>query len=141
MIDINSFPADSRVWIYISNREFTSNEVAFIESELKSFLDSWNTHGTPLNANGFCFEKQAIVIVANEEDVKASGCSMDKISKLIQHFNSTLKINLLDRFNVLVYSNEGWQIQQYSPSNYENGIHSNLLSWQEFTSRIEVVKE
>ena len=46
-----SFSPESRVWIYASNRELTSEEVEIASTELSDFVTSWNAHGKALNAD------------------------------------------------------------------------------------------
>jgi len=46
------FNNDSKVWIYQSNRLFTLHEAIEIEDLLKNFVNSWNSHGTPVK--GLC---------------------------------------------------------------------------------------
>ena len=69
-----------------------------------------------MNATGFVFEKHAIVIVANEEGVQASGCSMDKINHLVRQMGAELGIDFFARMNTLVKENDQWVLSTFNPS-------------------------
>ena len=66
-----------------------------------------------MNATGFVFEDLALVLVANEEGVKASGCSMDKINHQVKRISEEIGINCLDRMNTLVLDQNEWIIARY----------------------------
>jgi hypothetical protein len=69
-----------------------------------------------MNAAGFVFENHALVIVANEAGVQASGCSMDKINHQIRQMGSELGIDFFARMNTLVKENDQWILSQFDPS-------------------------
>ena len=67
-----------------------------------------------MNASGFVFAQSALVLVANEDGVKASGCSMDKINHLVKQMGSVLGIDYFNRMNTLVWANNTWQLSTFS---------------------------
>ncbi len=92
-----------RTWVFIANRKLTGSETTKVEEEIKNFLAQWKSHGKPIKANGFCFENAAIVLVADETDVQASGCSIDKINQWLEKGvkpTNTVK-NLLLKANII----------------------------------------
>ena len=44
IVDFNTLPNDSRLWIYQSNREFTPIELEEVETLTKKFLKNWQAH-------------------------------------------------------------------------------------------------
>ena len=50
-VSADLMPADSRIWIYQSNREFTNAEETQIEKLTKDFLESWTAHNQELKAS------------------------------------------------------------------------------------------
>ena len=48
IVDFNTLPNDSRLWIYQSNREFTIIELEEIEALTKTFLKNWQAHNKEL---------------------------------------------------------------------------------------------
>lgn len=91
------FAADSRVWIYQSNRLFFVSEVLQIEELLKNFVDNWQSHGSPVKGYGNVFYGQFIVLMADERATGVSGCSTDSSVRLIKHIEEMFNVNMFDR--------------------------------------------
>jgi hypothetical protein len=128
---------DQRTWVFIADRKMNEEEAIRINDELQRFVSNWKTHGTPIDASGFCFEHAAIVIAANEAEVKASGCSIDKINQLVHSLGSTLDIDFFNRFNVLHRMDSGqWDIERYSPHNANSCINANIISLNQLNQLI-----
>lgn len=91
------FNPDSRVWVYQSNRPFSTNEAIEIERMLQEFVGQWNSHGTPVK--GFChlLFGQFILLMADETAMGVSGCSTDSSVRLIKEFERLFNVNLFDR--------------------------------------------
>jgi len=128
---------DQRTWVFVANRTLNEEEVLRINDELNAFVSNWKTHGTPIDASGFCYEQAAIVIAANEAEVKASGCSIDKITHLVRSLGTSLEIDFFNRFNVLNRSDAGnWTIEKYSPQNANTCINANIISLNQLNQLI-----
>ena len=128
---------DQRTWVFIANRKMNEEEVLRINNELNAFVSTWKTHGTPIDASGFCFEHAAIVIAANEAEVKASGCSIDKITHVVRLLGSTLDIDFFNRFNVLNRTDSGeWDIEKYATHNANSCINANIISLNQLNQLI-----
>ena len=128
---------DQRTWVFIANRKMNEEEAIRINNELNAFVSTWKTHGTPIDASGFCFEHAAIVIAANEAEVKASGCSIDKITHVVRSLGSTLDIDFFNRFNVLNRTDSGeWGIEKYAPHNANSCINANIISLNQLNQLI-----
>lgn len=128
---------DQRTWVFVANRKMNEEEVLRINDEIQGFVSNWKTHGTPIDASGFCFEQAAIVIAANEAEVQASGCSIDKINQLVRSLGSTLDIDFFNRFNVLTRTDAGqWDIERYAPHNANTCINANIISLNQLNQLI-----
>lgn len=110
------FGPECRVWVFIGKRALDATEVAWANEMLVSFTQTWQTHGKAMNASGFVFENHALVIVANEAGVQASGCSMDKINQQIRLMGAELDIDYFERMNTLVWDNNTWALSTFSPT-------------------------
>ena len=51
IVDFNTLPSDSKLWIYQSNREFTSTELKEIKTLTESFLNNWQAHNEELEVS------------------------------------------------------------------------------------------
>ena len=110
------FSPEARVWVFIGARALDATESQWINEQLSAFTNSWQTHGKAMNASGFVFESHALVIVANEAGVQASGCSMDKINHLVRQMGTDLGIDFFARMNTLVWDNNTWALSTFSPT-------------------------
>ncbi len=100
LVDFNTLPEESRVWIYQANRSFSEEEIEEIKSKLDVFIENWTAHGSDLQA-GYLFKyKRFIIIGINQNFNKASGCSIDESVRFIQELESQYQVDLLDKMNV-----------------------------------------
>lgn len=93
-------PADSRVWVYQSNRTLTSSEVAAIEKAGQVFLKDWAAHGAGLKSSLDVLHHRFVVIAVDEQQALASGCSIDKSVRFIKDLELQLNLNFFDRLQV-----------------------------------------
>lgn len=97
---------NARVWLYQANRFLSNDEVNTIESKGRVFVDSWNSHGALMDASIEVRYNRVIVVAADEEQAKASGCGIDKSVRFIQELGSQLGIDFFQRTQVLYKTNE-----------------------------------
>ncbi|MEM8763838.1 MAG: ABC transporter ATPase [Bacteroidota bacterium] len=100
LVDFETLPDESRVWIYQSNRSFTEAEITEIKEGLAQFLTQWTAHGSQLNAGFTIRYKRFIVIALDQSHAGASGCSIDASVHFIQEIERNYDVVLLDRMNV-----------------------------------------
>jgi len=99
-VPFEQLPPESRIWIYQSNRKFSDEEMAAIESDLKTFIDSWAAHGTGLEASYQLKYNRFIILAVNQEVQQATGCSIDSSVAFIQNLEKKYNVDLLDKMNV-----------------------------------------
>jgi hypothetical protein len=99
-VPFENLPPESKVWIYQSNRKFTEEEWSAIETDLKTFIDSWSAHGTGLEASYLLKYYRFIILAVNQEVQMATGCSIDKSVEFIQSLENKYAVDLLDKMNV-----------------------------------------
>jgi hypothetical protein len=124
------FDQTSRVWIYQSNRAFTPQETIEIGLVLKSFLASWNSHGTPVKGFAKLVFSQFIIFIADERATQVSGCSTDSSVQVIREFEKTYKVRMFDRQSLAFLVDEGVQLIPFSHlvAEFAKGkIHSDTL--------------
>lgn len=100
LVDFNTLPEESRVWIYQANRSFSEQELEEIESKLNTFIENWTTHGSDLQSGYLIKYKRFIVIGLNQNLNKASGCSVDASVHFIQELEKEYGVDLMDKMNV-----------------------------------------
>jgi len=94
------FSENSRVWVYQSDRELTDNEALQIKVLLDNFTTGWTAHNNQLKAKAEIRYNRFIILIVDESQAGASGCSIDKSVHFMQQIEAQFGINLFDRFNL-----------------------------------------
>jgi hypothetical protein len=97
----------SRVWIYQSNRPLLLNEEHLINEKLGSFISQWEAHGNKLTAKAEIRYNRFIILIVDEQQAGATGCSIDKSVNLMKQIEQDLHLSLFDRFNIAYRDSEG----------------------------------
>jgi hypothetical protein len=100
LVDFNTLPEESRVWIYQANRSFTNEEISEIQNKLNTFIENWTAHGSDLQSGYIIKYKRFIVIALNQNLNKATGCSIDASVRFIQQLEKDYDVDLMDKMNV-----------------------------------------
>jgi len=122
-VAFDSLAAHSRIWVYQSERAFSSKEIELIDVTLKQFCEGWNTHGNLMPTSFQLLEGQFIVLGVDESSLGASGCSIDSSVRTLRELEKQLEINLTDQGKVSFKKGKG-QISVYPAL----GIKSKVLS-------------
>lgn len=100
LVDFNTLPEESRVWIYQANRSFSDNEIIQLKEQLNTFIEAWTAHGKDLEAGYKIVYKRFIVIALNQNLNTATGCSIDASVHFIQELEKQYNVDLMDKMNV-----------------------------------------
>jgi len=95
-----NFSENSKVWIYQSTRQLEAAETAQIKQILDDFTTSWTAHNNQLKAKAEIRYNRFIVLVVDETQAGASGCSIDKSVNLMKALEKEFDLTLFDRFNI-----------------------------------------
>lgn len=112
------FAADSRVWIYQSDRIFFMQEALEMESMLQQFVSEWKSHGTPVKGYANLFFGRFIILMADENATGVSGCSTDSSVRLLKEIEKKYNVNLFDRQMLTFYIKEKIELLPLSQLNY-----------------------
>lgn len=131
----------SRVWIYQSNRLLTLNEEHLINVSLSSFINQWEAHGNKLTAKAEVRYSRFIILMVDEEQAGATGCSIDKSVNLMKHLEQEFNITLFDRFNIAYRKPDG--IYSCGREEFEKLIADGTVTEDTivFNNLIQTVKE
>ena len=100
LVEFNTLPEESRVWIYQANRSFSESELEEIKAKLDIFIENWTAHGSDLQAGYLIKYKRFIVIGLNQNLNNATGCSIDASVHFIQQIEKDYNVDLMDKMNV-----------------------------------------
>ncbi len=93
----NTFAPESRVWVYTSNRRLTDTESQQVQQALHAFTRDWTAHNQALKATAEVFENQCIVLMVDESQAGASGCSIDKSVHFLEHLGRQIDADFFER--------------------------------------------
>ena len=100
LVDFESLPEESRVWIYQANRSFTEEELEEISEKLDAFIEKWTAHGSDLRAGYNIKYKRFIIMALDQNRNAATGCSIDASAHFIQKLEQDYEVDLMDKMNV-----------------------------------------
>ena len=126
IVDFKIVPEDSRLWIYQSNKDFTSADIEIIIEKTTFFLDNWKAHGKDLQASYLIKDKRFLVLAVNEKFNPIGGCSIDYSLQLVKDISNSINIDLLDRLTVNYRSAN--QIVSVNVSDLKNKIKNGSVS-------------
>ena len=90
----------SRVWVYQSNRKLSDKEVVFIQQKLLAFCNDWKAHQTHLISSYKVLYNRFIILLVDEQNKDASGCSIDSSVNFIKKIETEFDIDLFNRTQI-----------------------------------------
>lgn len=88
------------MWVYQSDKKLTDEVVQQIQQQLNSFTAEWTAHNNQLKAKAEIRYNRFLILIVDETQAGASGCSIDKSVRFMQNLEREFNINLFDRFNL-----------------------------------------
>lgn len=95
-------PARSRVWVYKASRPLNESEMELCLKHLQNFIGEWTSHGASMAAGFTIKEDRFLVLMADEDQARASGCSIDSSVHFIKALGKELNIDFFDRMHVVM---------------------------------------
>jgi hypothetical protein len=99
-VSFDSMPDSSRIWVYMSDRILSAQDLAHANDALIAFTDQWQVHGKPMRASFDIRYNHFIIIAADEQLNAASGCSIDDSVRILRTLGGELSVDFFNRNNV-----------------------------------------
>jgi len=99
-VKFENLPMHSRVWIYQSDRKFTTQEEEFISEKAILFIDQWTKHGADLQGSFEIKYNQFLVLAVDEGFNNVSGCSIDSSVRFVQEIEKLLRVDMMNKMNI-----------------------------------------
>ncbi len=106
MKDLLAFPDDARVWVYQSPIPIDEEKVGEVNQHLERFAEKWTSHNRALHAAAGLLHDRFLVLVVNEANAEASGCSIDSSVRFIQQLNQHYGVDFMDRLHFAYLDND-----------------------------------
>ena len=91
---------NSRVWVYQSDRGLSDKEVVFIQQKLFTFCKDWKSHQAHLKSSYKVLHNRFIILLVDEQEQNASGCSIDSSVKVIKEIETEFDIDFFNRTQI-----------------------------------------
>lgn len=100
------FSAQSKVWIFQSNRNFLENEIDEINEQLYQFYIQWQSHGKAVKGWAKLLYNRFVVALADETDCSVGGCSTDSLFRVIKSMERQYTVDFFDRLSITFLVND-----------------------------------
>lgn len=124
LVNFDSLADSSKIWIYQSNREFSTNEIQEIREIMENFIVSWKRHGDDLRASYQIKYNQFIILAVDESYNEVSGCSVDASTHIFRQIENKFQVDLFNKLNTA----------------FKHGEHINIVSLADFQNYIKQQK-
>ena len=114
--EYKNLPNNARVWIYQSDRTFTSEEVELITQKATDFINQWTRHGDDLKGSFTIKYNQFLILAVDESFNNVSGCSIDASVRFVKELEHQLQVDLMNKLNV----------------SFKDGNNINIISLSDF---------
>lgn len=94
------FSENSRVWVYQADKQLSEEQTTKIQQYLDVFTAEWTAHNHQLKAKGEVRYNRFLILIVDESQAGATGCSIDKSVHFMKGIEQEFGINLFDRFNL-----------------------------------------
>jgi hypothetical protein len=101
-----NFSDNSKVWVYQSDRKLNSKEVTHLKEQVQNFVQNWISHNNQLKAFGDIYLDQIIILMVDESNASASGCSIDTSVAFIKQMGHKYDIDFFNRWNFLILNSQ-----------------------------------
>ncbi|NRB49351.1 MAG: hypothetical protein HRU41_16860 [Saprospiraceae bacterium] len=97
METLDQLSDSTRVWIYQSNQPFKAEDETQVKTYIKQFAQQWVSHNRQLKAFGDLLHRQFVVLMVDESQAGASGCSIDSSVRFMKGLQTEFGVDLFDR--------------------------------------------
>ncbi|MCB0636628.1 MAG: hypothetical protein KDC54_08425 [Lewinella sp.] len=123
---MTNLPADARVWVYQADQPFNPADREEIQAALQRFAREWVSHNRQLHADGALLHDRFVVLVVDETQADASGCSIDSSVAFLKSLGARYHRDLFDRMR-FSYEQDG-QVYTVSRDKFEHLYAEGLIN-------------
>ncbi len=122
-IAFDEMPPNARVWVFQSTDFLIYEKVERLSARLMNFLEAWKAHGKPLKASFSIIYDRFLIVALDEASYQATGCSIDKLTHLVQDLEKELGVSLMDRTQI-AYRDDNHLVATMHMVNFRAAISS-----------------
>lgn len=127
-LDFDDMPDSSRVWIFQATNFLEFEKLERMSARMMNFCQSWQAHGHDLKASFKIIYDRFIVVTLDEASYQATGCSIDKLTHLVQQLETELSVSLMDRTQIAFRDAENGLIDTMHMMNFRAALESDDIN-------------
>lgn len=135
-MSLERLPGHARVWLFASNRLLTEEEEEVLTAQLAAFVADWTAHGASLSAGYALLHHSLVVVAVDEQAAQPTGCSIDKVFRLLQTFGDEHQVGFFDRLNLIKPTCNSAVI--YSSRAAKEAFDQGLIGWNDLVLNPEI---
>ena len=97
---------NNRIWIYTLSKELTNEQLIEFKNRCQNFVSGWTAHDVSLEASYELYKNRLLIFKVDESNYNASGCSIDKQTRLVKELEQEFSVELLNRLLVAYEKND-----------------------------------
>ena len=124
VVEFNDLPAESRVWVFASDKPLTGGDAKKLLAAVDGFLAQWKAHGAPLRCAREWRNDHFLAIGVDPTAEQASGCSIDGLFRGLRDLERDLNTSLVAGGRVFYRNDRGsvaLAARKDVPSLYQQG--------------------
>lgn len=103
------YPAQAKLWVFMAEHPLNDAEQEFVKHNMNRFIPQWQAHGNALKAGFEVIENQFLVVVVDENQASASGCSIDAMTRFVKEIEKELQLSFTNRMLVTYQENNSFK--------------------------------
>ncbi|MDX2281530.1 MAG: hypothetical protein NW218_18215 [Saprospiraceae bacterium] len=123
---LTGFSPASRVWVYVSARALTEAEATIAQSQLQAFAQQWTAHNQALKAHAEVFNHQIAILIVDETQAGASGCSIDKSVHFLENLGAQFQTDFFERM-LFFYQDSDGNIQSATRDAFAHLVQNGVI--------------
>lgn len=96
LVPFEELPNRARLWVFPADRSPSPSETARLLDRMSNFLEEWTAHSADLHAAVDWRHHRFLLVAVDEQEVEASGCSIDALMRQLATLEDELDITLTD---------------------------------------------
>ena len=92
-----SMSDQSKLWIYILDRDLSDDECHSMMKELKTFCANWTSHQESLKSEATILFNRMVIIGVDEAHREATGCSIDNSIHFLRQLGNAYRVGFFNR--------------------------------------------
>lgn len=109
---------DAKIWIFGISPRLDDTHATTLLRQVDAFLENWDAHGHPVLSGRDLIDGSFLVIAA-EKSSETSGCSIDRLFRVIQDTERNAKVSMLDA-NRIFYRDEAGTVHAATRADFRS---------------------